>query len=191
MPINDEITIVSGLPRSGTSLMMKMLEAGGIEPVTDNIRGADLDNPKGYYEFEKVKTIVEDSSWLPGTRGKTFKMVSILLRNLPPNQRFKLIFMRREMGEILASQSKMLEHMGKASGPRNEQMAALFTNHLAKIETWVAQRPEIEVLYVSHNDLVQNPSAVVERIKTFLNRPLNVDAMIATVDISLYRNRGK
>ena len=191
MPINDEITIVSGLPRSGTSLMRKMLEAGGIEPATDNIRGADLDNPKGYYEFEKVKTIAEDSSWLPETRGKAFKMVSILLRNLPPNQRFKLIFMRREMGEVLASQSKMLEHMGKASGPTNEQMATLFTNHLAKIETWVAQRPEIEVLYVSYNDLVQNPSAVVERIKTFLNRPLNVDAMIATVDISLYRNRGR
>ncbi len=187
MPINDEITIV----RSGTSLMMKMLEAGGIEPVTDNIRGADLDNPKGYYEFEKVKVVAEDSSWLPATRGKAFKMVSILLRNLPANHRFKLIFMRRKMGEVLASQSKMLEHMGKASGPTNEQMAALFTNHLAKIETWVAQRPEIEVLYVSYNDLVQNPSAVVERIKTFLNRPLNVDAMIATVDISLYRNRGK
>jgi len=79
MQVNDEIIIVAGLPRSGTSLMMQMLEAGGIEPVTDNIRGADLDNPKGYYEFEKVKTIAEDSSWLPGTRGKAFKMVSILL----------------------------------------------------------------------------------------------------------------
>src|SRR5437773_3088560 len=122
MPINDEITIVSGLPRSGTSLMRKMLEAGGIEPATDNIRGADLDNPKGYYEFEKVKTIAEDSSWLPETRGKAFKMVSILLRNLPPNQRFKLIFMWRETGEVLASQSK-IEHMGKASGPTNEQIA--------------------------------------------------------------------
>jgi hypothetical protein len=184
MPINDEITIV----RSGTSLMMKMLEAGGIEPVTENIRGADLDNPKGYYEFEKVKTVAEDSSWLPGTRGKAFKMMSIRLRNLPRNHRFKIIFMRREIGEILASQSKMLEHMGKASGPTNEQMATLFTNHLAEIETWLAQWPEIEVLYVSYNDLVQNPSAVVDRIKTFLNRPLNVDAMIATVDISLYRN---
>ena len=108
--------------------MMKMLEAGGIEPVTDNIRGADLDNPKGYYEFEKVKVVAEDSSWLPATRGKAFKMASILLRNLPANHRFKLIFMRRKMGEVLASQSKMLEHMGKASGPTNEQMATLFTN---------------------------------------------------------------
>src|SRR6266481_3041766 len=124
MPINDEITIV----RSGTSLMMKMLEAGGIEPVTDNIRGADLDNPKGYYEFEKVKVVAEDSSWLPATRGKAFKMVSILLRNLPANHPFKLIFMRRKMGEVLASQSKMLVHMGIASGPTNEQMATLFTN---------------------------------------------------------------
>src|SRR5881275_657412 len=173
MPVNDEIIIVAGLPRSGTSLIMQMLEAGGIEPVTDNIRGADLDNPKGYYEFEKVKTIAEDSSWLPATRGKAFKMVSILLRNLPPNHRFKLIFMRRDMGEVLASQSKMLEHMGQASGPGNEQMAALFTKHLAEIETWVAQRPEIGVLYVSYNELVQNPSAAVDRIKTFLNRPLN------------------
>src|SRR5262249_10258939 len=137
MPMNNEITIVSGLPRSGTSLMMKMLEAGGIEPVTDNIRGADLDNPKGYYEFAKVKAIAQDSSWVPETRGKAFKMVSVLLRNLPPNHRFKLIFMRRDMREVLASQSKMLEHMGKASGPRDEEMATLFKNHLAEIETWV------------------------------------------------------
>ncbi|HLB25802.1 MAG TPA: adenylyl-sulfate kinase, partial [Nitrospirota bacterium] len=101
------VTIVSGLPRTGTSLMMKMLEAGGMPVVTDSIRGADVDNPNGYYEFEKVKEIKKDKAWLMDARGKAFKMVSMLLPDLPREFRYKVVFMEREMSEVLASQKKM------------------------------------------------------------------------------------
>src|ERR1700730_18485992 len=93
-----EIIIVSGLPRSGTSLMMQMLDRGGVEVVTDNLRTADTDNPKGYYEFEQVKTIKRDTTWLPATRGKAFKMVSQLLYHLPPVETYRVIFMERGLG---------------------------------------------------------------------------------------------
>src|SRR5262249_61192257 len=93
--VDSEIIIVSGLPRSGTSLMMQMLDQGGLEVVTDNIRTADTDNPRGYYEFERVKKIKEDTSWLPATRGKVFKMISQLLYDLPPTERYRVIFMER------------------------------------------------------------------------------------------------
>ena len=107
--MNSVITIVSGLPRSGTSMMMRMLEAGGMEVVTDNIRKANGDNPHGYFEFEKVKKIKEDSSWLDETFGKVFKMVSMLLYELPSDKNYKIIFMKRNMKEIMASQRIMLK----------------------------------------------------------------------------------
>src|SRR5437660_7651564 len=111
--MDSEIIIVSGLPRSGTSLMMQMLENGGVPVVTDNIRTADTDNPKGYYEFEQVKKIKQDASWLPGTRGKVFKMVSQLLYDLPAGELYRIIFMDRDIDEVLASQEKMLERLGQ------------------------------------------------------------------------------
>src|SRR6516165_1289807 len=107
-----EIVIVSGLPRSGTSLMMQMLDHGGVPVVTDHIRSADTDNPKGYYEFEQVKTIKRDTSWLPATRGKAFKMVSQLLYDLPPGETYRIIFMERDLDEVLLSQEKMLTRLG-------------------------------------------------------------------------------
>src|SRR5262245_7195282 len=115
--MDSEIIIVSGLPRSGTSLMMQMLESGGVEIVTDNIRTADTDNPRGYYEFEKVKKIKQDASWLPQTRGKAFKMVSQLLYDLPASERYRIIFMERDLDEMLLSQDKMLKRLGRHSAP--------------------------------------------------------------------------
>src|SRR5258708_1873402 len=102
-----EIIVVSGLPRSGTSLMMQMLDHGGVEVVTDNLRAADTDNPKGYYEFEQVKKIARDTSWLSATRGKSFKMVSQLLYHLPPGEAYRIVFMERDLDEMLLSQEKM------------------------------------------------------------------------------------
>src|SRR5207247_9084675 len=107
--MNSEIIIVSGLPRSGTSLMMQALENGGVEVVTDNIRTSDTDNPRGYYELEKVKKMKQDASWLPQARGKAFKMVSQLLYDLPPIESYRVIFMERDLDEMLISQEKMLE----------------------------------------------------------------------------------
>ena len=109
--MDNEIIIVSGLPRSGTSLMMQMLDNGGVPVVTDHIRTADTDNPRGYYEFEQVKKIKEDVSWLPETRGKAFKMVSQLLYELPASERYRIIFMERDLDEMLLSQEKMLARL--------------------------------------------------------------------------------
>ncbi|MGO9469165.1 MAG: hypothetical protein ACLQVF_33985 [Isosphaeraceae bacterium] len=116
--MSKHIIIVSGLPRSGTSLMMQMLDQGGVEIVTDNIRRADTDNPRGYYELEQVKKIKNDVSWLPATRGKAFKMVSQLLYELPPTEEYRVIFMERDLDEMLVSQEKMLARLNKPAAPR-------------------------------------------------------------------------
>jgi len=129
--MDSEIIIVSGLPRSGTSLMMQMLENGGVAVVTDHIRTADSDNPRGYYEFEKVKKIKEDASWLPQTRGKALKMVSQLLYDLPPGERYRIIFMERDLDEMLLSQEKMLRRLSRSAAP-HEQMKRSYQLHLER-----------------------------------------------------------
>src|SRR5437016_13029186 len=130
--MNSAIIIVSGLPRSGTSLMMQMLDNGGVEVVTDNIRTADTDNPRGYYEFEQVKKIKQDASWLPQTRGKAFKMVSQLLYDLPATERYRVVFMEGDLDEVIASQEKMLTRLGKPAAPR-DQIKRAFTLHLNRL----------------------------------------------------------
>ena len=186
--MNAEIIVVSGLPRSGTSLMMQMLDNGGLEAVTDNIRTADTDNPKGYYEFEKVKKIKQDASWLPGTRGKAFKMVSQLLYDLPVGEKYRIIFMERDLDEVLASQEKMLQRLGQRAAPR-EQMKRSFGLHLDKLHRWLGEQRHLDVLRVRYNELVQWPDAEAIRVNTFLGGKANVAGMAKTVDASLYRNR--
>jgi hypothetical protein len=188
VPTDCEITIVSGLPRSGTSLMMQMLAAGGIGIVTDAIRAADTDNPRGYLEFERVKKIKQDASWLPDARDKAIKMVSQLLRELPPGERCRVIFMERDLDEVLASQEKMLERLGRPAAPR-ERMKAAFQTHLEELDRWLSRQPHIAVLRVSYNELLKDPVAQAERVCQFLERIMDVDAMVAAVDPSLYRNR--
>ena len=184
------ITIVTGLPRSGTSLMMKILDEGGLETVQDNIRQADIDNPNGYYEFEKVKKIKQDSSWLPETQGKVFKMVSMLLFHLPPTYKYKLVFMRRNIDEMLTSQTKMLKRLNKPGPPvTDEQISALFTKHLDDFGVWVGKQANIELIYIWYSDLMQQPCVETGRINQFLGGSLNVAKMAAVVDPTLYRNR--
>jgi hypothetical protein len=182
------ILIVSGLPRSGTSLMMQMLKNGGVEVVTDGIRSADADNPKGYYEFEQVKTIRRDASWLPATRGKAFKMVSQLLYDLPPSETYRIVFMERDLGETLLSQEKMLTRLGRAAAPR-EQMKRALTLHLERLHEWLSLQGNMEVLLVRYNDLVGQPCEQTGRVGEFIGGNLDVEAMVKTVDLSLYRNR--
>ena len=188
-PRNETILIVSGLPRCGTSMMMKMLEAGGIEPVVDNIRKSDEDNPRGYYEFEKVKKIDKDASWLGETRGKVFKMVSMLLYHLPAGYRYKVIFMKRRMEEMLASQKKMLERKGVQPKQSDGQMTRLYGDHLMDIEKWLQGRKDIEVLYVHYNEVLSDPASNAKRVHEFLGDPLNEDEMVRVIDPSLYRQR--
>jgi hypothetical protein len=187
---NETIIVVSGLPRSGTSMMMKMLEAGGLEPLTDNIRTADEDNPKGYFEFERVKQIENDKAWLEDARGRVVKLISALLKHLPPSYNYKVIFMRRAMPEILASQRQMLIRRGEpADAVPDDKMAAMFEKHVAQVETWLAAQPNIETIYVSYNEVMKAARPHAELVNKFLGGTLNVDAMVGVADAALYRQR--
>jgi hypothetical protein len=186
--VQNEIIIVSGLPRSGTSLMMQMLDNGGVPIVTDHIRTADQDNPRGYYEYEQVKRIKDDVSWLSETRGKAFKMVSQLLYELPSSEHYRIIFMERDLDEMLVSQEKMLERLKKTSAPR-AAIERAFREHLRKVREWLAAQVNIEVLVVSYNDLMERPEREAERVGAFLGGSTDTGSMSKTVDKSLYRNR--
>ena len=185
------IVVVSGLPRSGTSMMMKMLAAGGIPPVTDERRAADRDNPEGYFEFERVKQLDKgDTAWLPQARGKAVKVISALLQYLPPEYPYQIIFVRRHMAEILASQRKMLVHRGEDPNKMDDDhITAVFEKHLQQIDLWLRRQPNIELLYVHYSDMMSEPAAEIGRLQRFLGCDLDVESMMATVDPSLYRNR--
>ncbi len=185
------ITVVSGLPRSGTSMMMKMLEAGGIPPITDELREADEDNPKGYYEFERVKQMDQgDTGWVVGSRGKVIKVISALLKHLPPGEQYRVVFVRRNMPEILASQRKMLIRRGEDPDKMDDtQMAMLFEKHLRQIDEWLKAQPNFRVLYVHYSDVLTDPRPQIAAINEFLGSNLNTQAMAEAVDPGLYRNR--
>ena len=185
------IVIVSGLPRSGTSMMMKMLEVGGIPMLTDHQRVADEDNPKGYYEFERAKKLKEgDTSWLPDAQGKVVKVISALLEYLPGEYRYQVIFMRRAVPEILASQRKMLVHRGEDPEKVSDaELGTLFEGHLQKVETWLEAQSNFDVKYVNYNQLLKNTAPGVREVNAFLGGNLDVEAMISVIDPHLYRQR--
>jgi hypothetical protein len=185
------ITVVSGLPRSGTSMLMKMLEAGGIPPLTDNLRAADTDNPKGYYEFERVKQMDKgDVAWLPEAQGKAVKVISALLRHLPADYAYRVLFVRRSMPEILASQRKMLIRRGEDPNKMDDaRMADLFEKHLQQVESWLSQQSHMQALYLHYSDFFADSLAQVTRVNAFLGAKLNTEAMLNVVDPDLYRNR--
>jgi len=183
------ITIVSGLPRSGTSMMMRMLEVGGMEVMTDNIRQADADNPLGYYELEKVKRIQEDATFLDDAHGKAFKMVSMLLRHLPPHKDYKIIFMRRDLQEVLASQKIMLARRGKDTSGDDQEMARHFAKHLDDMAAWLATQQHMDVMYVGYHDVFRHPLRSAETVNRFVGHRLDPHKMAAVVEPTLYRNR--
>lgn len=186
--MNPEVIVVSGLPRSGTSLMMQMLDQGGIEAVTDVVRTPDVDNPRGYYEFEQVKKVKDDASWLPATRGKAVKMVSQLLYDLPASETYRVIFLERDLDEVIQSQEKMLARLGRPSAPA-EEIKKAFVRHLERLREWLATQPHVQVLTVRYRDLIADPRAEAERIKGFLGGRPDAEAMAGAVDPGLYRNR--
>lgn len=185
------VVVVSGLPRSGTSMMMKMLEAGGLPILTDGLRAADSDNPKGYYEFERVKQLPKgDTAWLPDAQGKAVKVIAALLEHLPPGYHYKVIFMQRRMAEILASQRKMLVRRGEDPNKiSDEELARLFNKHLRKVETWLAAQPNFAVLNVDYNQTLVDPWPQVAEVNRFLGGCLDEEKMVQVVDPTLYRNR--
>ena len=185
------IVVVSGLPRSGTSMMMKMLEAGGLPPFIDNIRTADDDNPNGYYEFERVKALDKgDVAWLSESQGHVVKIISALLKYLPSNHRYQIIFMQRTIDEILASQKKMLIRRGEATNKiSDEQLKTLYEKHLLDVKSWLDSHENCSVIYVNYNFLLENPQSSISKIKQFLGGKLNENRMVGIIDPNLYRQR--
>jgi hypothetical protein len=189
MKNEDSIVIVSGLPRSGTSMMMQMCEAGGLEPLADHQRQADEDNLKGYYELEQVKRLEKDQSWLPQAKGKVVKVISALLKHLPPEYTYKVIFMHRNMDEIIASQKQMLVRKGEPNRFTDENLARMFRSHLQKVDSWLKDQHNFEVLRVDYNELLERPLLKCREIREFLANGVNDAAMAAVVDKNLYRQR--
>lgn len=186
----EPIIVVSGLPRSGTSMMMKILSEGGLLPVTDELRSADEDNPQGYYELETVKQMAAGNvAWLSDAAGKVVKVISALLEYLPPEYSYKVIFMEREIMEILASQRKMLERRNKTSQVDDAEMEAQFRKHLSVVKPWLARQPNMDVMYVSYNSLLQNPEPICRRVKEFIGAELDLSKMLVVPSKELYRNR--
>lgn len=188
--IKGTITIVSGLPRSGTSMMMQMLRAGGMEILTDETRKGDENNPKGYLEFEKVKSLAKNNSWVQEAQGKVVKVIAQLLQFLPGDFNYKVIFMERNMEEIIRSQQIML---GKKNDVEQKVyptvLAETFKKQLEKTKSWLKSNPQCEVLFVSYNDVIDDPESIAENIAAFLDIDLNIDLMMDVVDNNLYRNK--
>ena len=184
------ITIVSGLPRSGTSLMMQMLAAGGLEPLTDGKRMADASNPRGYFEWERAKSLPRYPESIADAEGKVVKIISTLLLSLPNARLYKVIFMERQLAEVTASQAAMIQNLG-TSGPAlsPDAMQRALDAHLKQVKAALRSRPELNVLWVPYQDTLMNARSVGERIQQFLGVPLNVSAMAAQVDPALYRQR--
>jgi hypothetical protein len=183
------ITIVSGLPRSGTSLVMQMLAAGGYPILSDNQRVADEDNPRGYLEFEKVKSLERDQTWLPEAEGKAVKIVSFLLTKLPATFEYRVIFVRRDLDEVIRSQEQMLQRRGQPPGPDAGTMKAHFERHLRSVDDWLAQQPQLSARNFMHADLIRDPRSQAEQLARFLQTELDLTRMVQAVDPSLHRHR--
>ena len=187
----DEVIIVSGLPRSGTSMMMKMLDAAGLPIMTDHERTADEDNPKGYFEYERVKNLAEeqDKSWVREARGKVVKVISHLLAELPDENFYRVILMRRDVSEILASQNKMLDRRGEENPIEDEKAKEQYLRHLVDVQYLARKRPNFEMIEVNYREALEDPLPFATAVNEFLGGRFDVEAMASVVDPELYRNR--
>jgi hypothetical protein len=190
----DPIIVVSGLPRSGTSMLMNMLDAGGMEIMTDSERVADIDNPKGYFEYERVKDLEKetDKSYVREGRGKVLKVISFLIKDLPDDNDYQVIFMRRDLEEVLASQNKMIQRLGtEDTTAAEEAMKEAYRNDIVRTRLLCKNRPNFELIEVHYKNTVEEPSATARSVNAFVGGHLDEAAMRAAVDGSLYRNRSK
>ena len=187
----EPIIVVSGLPRSGTSMAMKMLDAAGIPLVTDEVRLPDEDNPRGYFELESVKALGEqdDKSWLAEAGGKAIKIISHLLRELPDHHAYKVIFMNRHIQEVIRSQNKMLIRRGEELSGDDQNVTALLEQHLRLIQPWLRKQQNFSVLDLHYSEVVSAPLQGAVQMADFLERELEHEKMASVVDPGLYRNR--
>jgi len=181
------ITIVSGVPRSGTSLMMQMLAAGGMPILFDNLRSADTNNPRGYFEWEPAKRLLEQPASIAQAEGKAVKVISSLLFALPPQYSYRIIFMRRPLAEVVRSQAAMIQKLGtKGAGLEDEAMIRVLAAHLKQVEMWLSGRKSVSFCFVEYHGVLADPAAESRRIAEFLDTPLDIDSMARQVDSSLY-----
>jgi len=186
------ITIVSGLPRSGTSLMMQMLAAGGVPILSDGERRADVDNPRGYLEWERIKQLPKDPSCIAEAEGKAVKVISQLLLSLPLEHEYRVIFMQRPLPEVMASQDEMLRRRGTFDpGEDNSVVARAFHDHLSDVYAWLNGKPYVKVNRVQYHAVLREPRETAEAVAKFLEMPLDLEAMTRQVDGTLYRQRKK
>lgn len=183
------VYLVSGLPRSGTSMLMRMLEAGGLAVLTDGVRAADGDNPRGYYELGAIKATVVDASWVRVARGKAVKVISYLLPHLPGDVDYRVLFLRRDLHQVVRSQRAMLERLGQPVGESDEAARRLLAEHLVDVEAWLETAAHVRRLGVSHAGVLSDPRGQSERIARFFGRDLDLDAMARVVEPSLWRQR--
>jgi len=190
MPSPLPVTVVSGLPRSGTSLAMQMIHAGGIPALTDGQRTSDDSNPRGYFELERVKQLKQDKSWLDDAAGKVVKVIHLLLAELPDDRPYRVVFMQRDLREVVQSQSTMLARSGRTGGQLPpERLIAIYEQQLKTVEQWLAARPNFSVLRVPYAQLVSDPAGVVPTVNAFLGGTLDEARMRAAVDPGLHRNK--
>lgn len=169
-------------------MMMQMLAAGGIPVLTDGVRAPDYDNPRGYFEFEAVKRTRDYPSWVSTAVGKAVKMVTLLLRDLPPEFDYRVILMERDPDEVLASQKAMLERLGR-TGARatDDNIKLLFRKELESVSKWMAMQANVRMLQVSHRNCIANPQAVSASVDRFLDGQCDTKEMVKVVDAALYR----
>ncbi|QDT67748.1 hypothetical protein MalM25_06520 [Planctomycetes bacterium MalM25] len=187
--MSEPVLVVSGLPRSGTSLVMQMLATGGVEPLTDGERAADIDNPRGYLELEAVKRMKGGAEWIPDARGKVVKVISHLLGDLPAGEDYRVVFVERDLDEVLASQAKMIERLGRPAPPE-EAVRRAFEAHLQNFDQ-LAQG--FEVLRLRYVEIIAEPAEAARKLADFAgvdrSEPLDLEAMQRVVEPALYRNR--
>jgi hypothetical protein len=172
-------------------MMMRMLESGGLPIMSDGERAADEDNPRGYFEVERVKDLERetDKSWIRAGRGQALKVISFLIKDLPENNRYRIIFMRRDLEEVLASQAKMHARRGTADAPDSEAIKESFRNDIARVRVMARRWPHCELLEVSYRKTIDDPTATARTVNGFLGGILDEQRMAAAVDPTLYRNR--
>lgn len=187
-PTRNWITVISGVPRSGTSLVMQMLAAGGYPLLCDDARPPDVHNPRGYLEYAPVKALRRDTSWLPEARGRAVKVIHALASVLPEGFDYRLVLVRRDLHEVVASQEAMLPRPLE-DGLGAERLVEIFSAQLAELDAWLAGQPHFRVLRLDYAALLTEPRAAAAELAAFLEGELDTEAMAAAVDPALYRQK--